>query len=105
MQDVSRRLWVYIGGQSSTVRYSSRSDEVLIEKLKSLPPEQRAEVEDFVDFLKTRRERTRDEAAQRLGEAFARIDALNLPPMSPEDVQAEIDAVRAARRGRDADRR
>ena len=65
MQDVSRRLWVYIGGQSSTVRYSSRSDEVLIEKLKSLPPEQRAEVEDFVDFLKTRRERTRDEAARR----------------------------------------
>jgi hypothetical protein len=27
--------------------------EALIEKVKSLPPEQRAEVEDFVDFLKT----------------------------------------------------
>ncbi|MGH9447868.1 MAG: hypothetical protein ACRD3O_19415 [Terriglobia bacterium] len=84
---------------------NARRDEVLIEKLKSLPPEQRAEVEDFVDFLKTRRERTRDEAAQRLGEAFAKLDALALPPMSPEDIQAEIEAVRAARHGRDAGRR
>lgn len=84
---------------------NARPDELLIEKLKSLPPEQRAEVEDFIDFLKTRRERARDEAAKPLGDAFAKLDALNLPPMSPEDVQAEIDAVRAARCGRDADRR
>ena len=84
---------------------NARRDQVLIEKLKSLPPDQRAEVEDFVDFLKTRRERTRDDAARRLGEAFAKLDALNQPPMSPEGVQAEIDAVRAARGGRDADRR
>lgn len=76
---------------------NARRDEVLIEKLKSLPPEQRAEAEYLVDFLRTRRERARDEAAQRLGEAFAKLDALNLPPMSPEDVQAEIDAARAAR--------
>ena len=69
------------------------------------PAEQRAEVEDFVDFLKTRSDRARDEAAHRLGEAFAKLDALNLPPMPPEDVQAEIDAARAARHGRDADRR
>jgi hypothetical protein len=84
---------------------NARRDEVLIEKLKSLPPEQREEVEDFVDFLKTRRDRTRDEAAKRLGEAFAKLDALTLPPISPEDVQTEIDAVRTARHGRDADRR
>jgi hypothetical protein len=84
---------------------NARRDEVLIEKLRALPPEQRAEVEDFVDFLKTRRERTRDEAARRLGEAFARLDALNEQPMSPEEVQAEIETARAARHGRDADRR
>lgn len=84
---------------------SVQAEQLLLEKLRALPPEQRAEVEDFVDFLKTRRERTRDHAAQRLGEAFAKLDALNLPPVSPEDVQAEIDAVRAARHGRDADRR
>jgi hypothetical protein len=79
--------------------------ETLIEKVKSLPPEQRAEVEDFVDFLKARKERTRDAAAQRLGEAFATLDALNLPPLTPEEVQAEIDAMRTERRARHADRR
>lgn len=84
---------------------NARRDEVLIEKLKALPPYERAEVEDFVDFLKTRRERVRDEAARRLGEAFAKLDALNEPPMSPEEVQAEVETVRAARRVRDADRR
>ena len=79
--------------------------QALLEKLKSLPPEQRAEVEDFVDFLKTRKERERDEAARRLGEAFAKLDAVGLPPMSPSEVQAEIDAVRADRRAGNADRR
>jgi hypothetical protein len=29
-------------------------DDLLIEKLKGLPPQQRAEVEDFIDSLKTR---------------------------------------------------
>jgi hypothetical protein len=42
---------------------SAPRDDLLIEKLKSLPPEQRAEVEDFI----IRRERTRDGAARRLG--------------------------------------
>lgn len=82
-----------------------RIDPTLIEKLSSLPPQQRAEVEDFVDFLKARQERVRNEAAQRLGEAFAKLDALNLPPLTPEEVQAEIDAARAERRSRHADRR
>lgn len=76
---------------------NARTDEALIEKLKSLPPQQRAEVEDFVDFLKTRQERARDEAAQRLGKAFEKLDTLNLPPLTEEEVQAEI---AAARRGR-----
>ena len=43
---------------------TARRDEVLIEELKSLPPEQHAEVKDFVDFLKARRERARDAAAR-----------------------------------------
>jgi uncharacterized protein (DUF433 family) len=46
----------------------------LIEKLKSLTPEQRAEAEDFVDFLKARKERARAAAAHHLGEAFAKLD-------------------------------
>jgi hypothetical protein len=79
--------------------------EALMEKLKSLAPDQRAEVEDFVDFLKARKERARDAAARRLGEAFAKLDALNSPPLTPEEVEAEIDAARAERRARNADRR
>jgi hypothetical protein len=78
--------------------------ENLFEKIKSLPPTRLAQIEDFVDFLKAREERSRDEAAQRLGEAFKKLDALNAPPMSSEEVQAEIDAARAERRAR-ADRR
>lgn len=84
---------------------NAQAIEALIEKLKSLPPKQREEVEDFVDFLKSRKEHARDEAAQRLGEAFARLDALNLPPLTSEEVQTEIDAVRAERRVNHADRR
>jgi hypothetical protein len=84
---------------------NAQAVEALIEKLKSLPPEQRAEVEDFVDFLKARKERGRDAAAQRLGEAFKKLDALNQPPLTPEEVEAEIDAARAERRARHADRR
>ena len=33
---------------------NATDDQLLIEKLKSLPPQRRAEVEDFVDFLKSR---------------------------------------------------
>lgn len=84
---------------------NAQADQALIEKLKSLPPERRAEVADFVDFLKAREERARDAAAQRLGEAFAKLDALNLPPLTAEEVQAEIDAARPERRARHADRR
>jgi hypothetical protein len=36
---------------------NAQAVEALIEKVKSLRPEQRAEVEDFVDFLKPRKER------------------------------------------------
>ncbi|MGB5082774.1 MAG: DUF2281 domain-containing protein [Burkholderiales bacterium] len=72
----------------------------LIEKLKTLPPERVAEVEDFIDFLRAREEESRDAAAARLGEAMARFAALDFPPMSEDEVQAEVDAARRERRGR-----
>jgi hypothetical protein len=84
---------------------NAQAEQALLEKLKALPAARRAEVEDFVDFLKAREERARDEAAKRLGEAFEKLDALNAPPLNAEDVQAEIDAARAERRTRRADRR
>jgi Xaa-Pro aminopeptidase len=79
---------------------NTRDPQTLIEKLKELPPERMAEVEDFVDFLRTREEEARDAAAARLGEAMARLAALEVPPMSEEEVQAEIDAARRGRRER-----
>ena len=57
-----------------------------------------------MDFLEKRDAEERSEAARRLGDAFKRLDAIDEPPMSSEEIQAEIDAVRAERRAR-ADRR
>jgi transcriptional regulator with XRE-family HTH domain len=72
----------------------------LIQKLQNLPAQRQAEVESFVEFLTMRESRAA--AAQRLGESIAKIDSLNLPPMSDEEINAEIQAVRQARAKRDA---
>ena len=49
-------------------------DEELIEKIKSLPPERIAEVEDFVDFIAQREERRLVQAAAKLSEhAFGQV--------------------------------
>ena len=53
---------------------------------------------DFVEFLAAREERAA--AVQRLGEGVARIDALNLPPVSEDEVEAEVQAARRDRRTR-----
>lgn len=70
----------------------------LIERLKKLPPSRVAEVVDFVDFLAAREERTA--AAKRLTEGLARLDALNLPPISEDAVEDEVQAARSERRAR-----
>jgi predicted KAP-like P-loop ATPase len=72
------------------------SNSQLIERLKLLPPNRVAEVVDFVEFLAQREERL--EASQRLGDKLAQLDALNLPPVSQDDIAAEVQATRAARR-------
>ena len=68
----------------------------LIERLKKLPPNRVAEVVDFVEFLASREERAA--AAQRLTEGMARLDALNLPPISQDEVEEEVQAARRDRR-------
>ena len=80
----------------------SASPETLIGKIKTLPPQRRAEVEDFVDFLKARE---RAQAAEQLAKAFEKLDAQDEPPMTPEEIQAEVKAARTERRARNADRR
>jgi len=50
------------------------SDETLIEKIRSLPPEKVAKVEEFVDLLRTSDDRLLIRAASKLSEdAFARV--------------------------------
>jgi len=72
------------------------SKTTLLEKLQKLPPQRLAEVEDFVEFLTAREERAA--AAQRLTRAFAKLDALNLPPLSEQEVDDEVQAARRERR-------
>lgn len=68
----------------------------LIERLKQLPPGRVAEVVDFVEFLAAREERAA--AAARLGEAMSKLDALNLAPLSGDEIEEEVQAARQARR-------
>lgn len=70
----------------------------LIERLKQLPPSRVAEVLDFVEFLSQREERAG--AAQRLTEGLAQLDVLNLPEISEDEVEAEIQAARGDRHTR-----
>jgi hypothetical protein len=53
---------------------SLMSDETLIEKIRSLPPDKVAKVEEFVDLLRTSDDRLLIRAASKLSEdAFARV--------------------------------
>lgn len=70
----------------------------LIRKLESLPQQRLAEVEHFVEFLAVREGRAA--ASERLGEALAKLDAANLPPLTDEDIDTEITAVRQERAAR-----
>lgn len=63
----------------------------LIERLKKLPANRVAEVVDFVDFLAA--------AAQRLTASLAKLDALQLPPLPEDEIEAEIQASRPERCG------
>lgn len=72
--------------------------DLVYQKIKALSPQRLAEVADFVDFLQVREEKLRAGAGDRLGEAMSKLDAANVPPMSAEQIQAEIKAARAERR-------
>lgn len=76
----------------------SISDDALIEKLKSLPPEKRAEVEDFVEFLAAKSKRLA--ALDRLLAIAPALEAAGVPAMSEDEINAEIKAARAERRAR-----
>lgn len=72
---------------------NAQAVEALIEKLKSLPPEQRAEVEDFVDFLSARAKKRQVDRLFDTMDQLARLE----PPLTEAEIDAEIAAARAER--------
>ncbi len=68
----------------------------LLQRLQKLPPNRVAEVVDFVEFLAAREDR--QAAARRLGESMAKLDALNLPPVTDDEVEAAVQESRRERR-------
>ena len=60
-------------------------DQVLFDKIKQLPPQRLAEVEDFVDFLRAR------EDGQRLTHAAAKVSEASFAQVWDNDADAAYD--------------
>jgi hypothetical protein len=72
--------------------------QTLIDKIQALPADQVAEVEDFVDFIASKGRRL--SALDRLLAIAPALEAAGAPPLTEEEIAAEIKAVRADRRKR-----
>ena len=75
-------------------------EQRLLTKLKTLSPLQVAQVEDFVEFLSAKSQR--QAALGRLLAVAPALEAAGAEPLSEEEVAAEINAARQARRARAA---
>ncbi len=73
-------------------------EQALLSKIRSLSPQQVAEVEDFVEFLSARSKK--NAALDRLLAIAPALEAAGRPPMSEDEIAAEIAAARAERRAR-----
>jgi hypothetical protein len=67
--------------------------QILLQKIQALPPERLGEVEDFVDFLNAKSQRLA--AFDRLLAIAPALEAAGAAPITEEEIQAEVDAVRA----------
>jgi hypothetical protein len=74
------------------------AEKALIEKIKSLPPEQVAQVEDFVEFLATKQQRRL--AGEALRAMWAAAPGEELTPEIEQQIVDEVRAVRAERRAK-----
>jgi hypothetical protein len=74
--------------------------QTLIDKIQALPAERIAEVEDFVDFIASKGRRL--EALDRLLALAPALEAAGAPKLTEEEIDAEVKAARAGRRGRTA---
>ncbi len=75
-------------------------EQALLSKIRTLTPQQVAEVEDFVEFLAAKSRK--NAAIERLLAIAPALEAAGVPPMSEEEIDAEIQAARAERRARQA---
>lgn len=72
------------------------AEEALISKIKTLSPQQMAEVEDFVEFLVAKAGRRA--ALDRLLAIAPALEAAGVEPMSEEEIATEVKAVQRVRR-------
>ncbi len=73
-------------------------EQALLSKIRSLSPQQVAEVEDFVEFLSAKSKK--NAALDRLLAIAPALEAAGQVPMSEDEIAAEIAAARAERRAR-----
>lgn len=74
---------------------SPSPSRTLVEKIDTLPPEQQAEVEDFVDFLANKQRRLA--ALDRLLSIAPALEAAGAPPISDDEAVALVKNTRAER--------
>jgi len=79
---------------------NATAEQSLISKIRTLSPQQLAEVEDFVEFLAAKARKRG--ALDRLLTIAPALEAAGVAPMSEDEIATEIDAVRAERRARQA---
>lgn len=75
-------------------------EQSLISKIRTLSPQQVAEVEDFVEFLAAKSGKRA--AIDRLLAIAPALEAAGVAPMSEDEIAAEVKAARAERRAREA---
>ena len=75
-------------------------EQSLISKIKTLSPQQVAEVEDFVEFLAAKSKKRA--AIDRLLAIVPSLEAAGVAPMSEDEIAAEVKAARVERRAREA---
>lgn len=73
-------------------------EQSLMSKIRTLTPQQVAQVEDFVEFLATKA--SKRSALDRLLAIAPALEAAGAAPMNEDEIAAEIDAARAERRAR-----
>lgn len=77
---------------------NARIEQSLLSKIKTLSPQQVAEVEDFVEFLANKA--SKRSALDRLLAIAPALEAAGVAPMSEEEIAAEIEAARSERLAR-----